>query len=94
MNKNKFFIFLFFIIIFKKSKYIISFQNQLKIEPKSLVTIIEKSFQKANFPTHYLVEVKECSNQEVAFSYEVINKWENSIVPCFGRVLSESRYTI
>ena len=81
-------------IILEKSKYEISFKNQLKIEPKSLVTIIENNFQKANFPTHYLVEVKECSNQEVAYSYEMISNRDSSIIPCFGRVIPKNCYTI
>ena len=81
-------------VILEKSTYKISFEKQLSIEPKNLVGIIENSFQKAKNPTSYLVEVKHCSNQEVAYSYEMINKRENSIIPCFGRVLPKNCYTI
>ena len=78
----------------EKTKYRISFQDELSIEPSNLVSIIQKNFEKASISTQYLIEVINCSNNEVAYSYEIKNTDENSIIPCSGRQLERSCYTI
>ncbi len=82
------------IIELEKSKYQLSFQQQLSIEPNGLVSIIDKSFQKSSLPIDYRVEVIQCADREVAYSYEMHNKEEKDIIPCAGRVLPYSCYTI
>lgn len=82
------------VVELERSKYKLSFQNQLSFEPSGLVSIVQRSFQKSALPLHYRVEVLQCSNQEVAYSYEIKGKEENSIVPCRGRILPEDCYTI
>jgi len=82
------------VIELEKSKYQFSFQHELAIEPDSLVSIVESSFQKAGLPDDYRVEVIQCADQEVAYSYEVKNLEENNIIPCRGRTLPENCYTI
>lgn len=77
-----------------ESNFQISFQKHLSIAPKDLVTIIENNFKKASLSLHYLVEVKDCDNQEVVYSYEMKNTQENSIIPCFGRALHKNCYTL
>ena len=54
-------------------KYRLSFQKELIINPDSLVSIVAKSFQKANLPTDYQIEVKQCEDFEVAYSYQKDN---------------------
>ncbi|MFL0352598.1 winged helix-turn-helix domain-containing protein [Xanthomarina sp. GH4-25] len=82
------------IIALEENKYQLSFQKPLSFEPEQLVSIINASFQKAKLPSNYLVETVQCEAQEVAYSYQVLNTIENSIVPCVGRILPESCYTI
>ncbi|PWI29310.1 winged helix family transcriptional regulator [Flavobacteriaceae bacterium LYZ1037] len=82
------------IIALEENKYQLSFQEPLSFEPEQLVSIIDASFQKAKLPSNYLVETVQCEAQEVAYSYQVLNTIENSIVPCVGRILPESCYTI
>jgi DNA-binding winged helix-turn-helix (wHTH) protein len=82
------------IVEIEKSKYRISFQNELSIDPGNLVTIIQKNFEKASLSSHYLVEVINCTNGEVAYSYEMKNTEENGIISCFGRILEDNCYTI
>ncbi len=75
-------------------KYKLSFQNQLSIEPDSLVSIVKQSFQKANLSEFYIVEVIRCSDNEIAYSFKIRNEKDKSIVPCRGRLLPKSCYII
>ena len=82
------------IVEVEKTKYRISFQNELIIEPANLVSIIKKSFEKASISSQYPIEVINCSNNEVAYSYEMNDTEDSSIIPCKGRQLEPSCYTI
>ena len=77
-----------------KGKYQISFEKEFSIEPSNLVNIVQKSIEKASLPINYIVEVKQCSNQEVVYSYQMKNTKENSIIPCAGRLLEKNCYMI
>lgn len=72
----------------------LSFENELSIEPGKLVSIVKGTVEKASLPNNYLVEVKHCSNLEVAYSYEIKNTVEKDIIPCIGRVLKRDCYVI
>jgi len=78
----------------EKSKYKLSFQNQIAFDPSHLVSIVEHSFQKSKLPKYYRVEVIQCSDLEVAYSYIMNSEKENTIIPCRGRLLEENCYTI
>lgn len=78
----------------EKNEYLLSFKNQLTFEPNTLVLIIKESFKKVNLPTNYRVEVIKCDDSEVAYSYEINNDEEKSIIPCSGRVLPFNCYFI
>lgn len=78
----------------EESKYQLSFQKALTINPDSLVEIVEKSFQKANLPSEYQIEVKQCEDLEVAYSFLKYANQEKSIIPCSGRFLPQKCYTI
>jgi hypothetical protein len=82
------------IVKLEEAKYELSFQNEFRLKPDTLVSIIEKSFQEASLPDFYLVELIQSSDQQVAYSYEMKGDRENSIIPCFGRVLPEGSYTL
>ncbi len=75
-------------------RYKLSFQNQLSFEPTNLVSVVKKNFNKADLPNYYRVEVKQCIDEEVAYSYEVKNDSEKDIIPCGGRVLPINCYNI
>lgn len=76
------------------SKYRLSFQNQLALNPDSLVAIVEQSFDKANLPSHYQIEVIQCKDFEVAYSYQKNNDLAKSIIPCSGRFLPQKCYVV
>ncbi|XRE43812.1 Two-component transcriptional response regulator, LuxR family [Tenacibaculum discolor] len=77
-----------------ESTFKLSFQNNLKIEPDGLVTLVNRSFKKSSFPTNYILEVKNCDNEEVVYSYEMQKKEEKAIIPCKGRALPTNCYFI
>lgn len=76
------------------SKYQLSFEKALAMNPDSLVRIIGQSFQKANLPLEYQIEVKQCEDLEVAYSFLKYANKEKSIIPCSGRFLPQKCYTI
>ena len=78
----------------EKEKYKLSFQKGLQIEPSQLVSLINKNFKKSELPQNYLVEVSNCVNKEIAYSFEMIFDEEKSIIPCKGRNLPNSCYVI
>lgn len=82
------------VIALDNSRYKLSFQNKLSFEPGNLVAIIKRSFEKAALPNNYRVEVLNCSDKEVAYSYQIVLTEEKSIIPCAGRFLPINCYTI
>ena len=82
------------VVVLEKSKYKLSFQEQLSIEPNSLVNFVQKSFEKAALSKYYRVEVINCSDKDVAYSYEIKGSKEVSIIPCRSRILPKNCYTI
>jgi len=82
------------VIEINNAKYKLSFKNTLSFEPNQLVSIVDSTFQKTALPNHYRVAVIQCSDQEVAYSYQISAEKENTIIPCSGRYLREACYTI
>lgn len=72
----------------------LTFQMELPIIPDSLVASVDRNFRAMNLPNDYLVEVVDCSNNQVSYSYAISNSEERSIVPCMGRKLPMKCYTI
>ncbi|WP_100925787.1 winged helix-turn-helix domain-containing protein [Tenacibaculum sp. SZ-18] len=78
----------------QEHKYELSFENGLQIEPDKLASLINQNFKKSELPSSYLVEVENCVNNEIAYSFEMILNEENSIIPCSGRNLPNGCYII
>jgi DNA-binding winged helix-turn-helix (wHTH) protein len=76
------------------STYHLSFEKALTIDPDTLVLLLERSFQKAELPSHYQIEVKQCEDAAVAYSFLQFTNTAKSIIPCSGRVLPQKCYTI
>ena len=75
-------------------KFKLSFEHPLAFDPACLNTLVSETFAKAGLPATYLVEVVQCTDEETAYSYEMLRNEENSIVPCGGRIVPENCYTI
>ncbi len=82
------------IVEINENKFQLSFENKFSIEPQNLVLIVETALKKASLPANYLVEVKQCLNKEVVYSYQMKRTVEKSIIPCFGRFLEMDCYVI
>jgi hypothetical protein len=82
------------VIELKKGSYKLSFDKTLSFEPSNVVSIVDSSFSKSNLPKDYRVEVLQCEDQEVAYSYEFNSNIERTITPCAGRIAPESCYII
>ncbi len=74
--------------------YSISFEKPLSFEPNDVVTVIDSSLNLASISKNYRVEVLQCTDGEVAYSYEMNVEEERTIIPCAGRNLPEACYTI
>lgn len=72
----------------------LSFQNPLSFEPNDLVVSVDSSFTIAGLSPNYRVEVLQCLDGEVAYSYEVNMEEERTLIPCAGRRLPEACYTV
>ena len=74
--------------------YELSFPNTIEIEPGKLVNLIETNFKKAKLPEAYIVQVFQCIDNEVAYSYLMQQEIQEGIIPCANRILAKSCYTI
>jgi len=75
-------------------KYQLSFEKALAINPDSLVIIVARSFKQANLPLDYQIEVKQCKDLEVAYSFLKYANQGKSIIPCQGRIIPQKCYKI
>lgn len=76
------------------SLFELSFEPKLKFPPRKLVTTVDTVFRKAGLPQHYITEVIQCTDGEVAYSYEISVEEESTLIPCASRILPEACYTI
>lgn len=72
----------------------ISFEKPLVFDPADLNQITTSVFEKANVSNAYIIEVLQCDDGEVAYSYKIANQVENNIVPCGGRIIPRGCYKI
>ncbi|GAB5523157.1 MAG: hypothetical protein Roseis2KO_10290 [Roseivirga sp.] len=77
-----------------ESQFKLSFGPELSFMPNTLVEVVREAFQKADLPRHYIVEVTQCADAEVAYSYKMTTDEQTTIIPCAGRFLPVSCYTI
>ena len=82
------------VVAVNPSLYELSFERPLSITPNDIVGIVKTAFKKADLPEQYLIEVIQCEDQEVAYSYGILNHIEKDIIPCANRVLPENCFTI
>ncbi len=82
------------VIELETNKYQIAFSNPLSFEPSILVNFMQQSFKASQLSEYYRVEVFQCSDREVAYSYQMSADKESTIIPCAGRYLPEACYII
>ena len=72
----------------------LTFENELAFDPDVLHEALKKTFETANLPKSYRVEVIQCNDNEVGYSYELFGLTKEKLVSCDGRFLPEECYTI
>ena len=75
-------------------KYKISFEKELSILPNTLASVVKTNLKQDFYPKNYRISVLHCSNDEVAYSFEINLEEEKTIIPCAGRLLPENCYYI
>lgn len=81
-------------IIKNKNQYKIAFDTAFQFDPSDLAETIEKVMVSAEIENGYLVEVRQCEQKEVAYSYEIKNSVAEDLLPCGGRILAKACYNI
>ncbi|MCB0424305.1 MAG: winged helix family transcriptional regulator, partial [Mangrovimonas sp.] len=64
-----------------EDSYRLKFQYNLMIKPRDLVSIVKRVFEDVSLSEDYILEVSECENGEVAYSYQVYQKENIEIIP-------------
>lgn len=82
------------IIEIDQHRFEMTFQNELSIVPDSLVSFMGKNLKPSQSEENYIVEVLNCDNNEVSYSYQVKSNKENNIIPCLGRILPLHCYKV
>lgn len=77
-----------------KNSYQLALDTTLLIEPLSLVDIINESFIASNLPRDYIIEIIQCKEREVAYSFQKSETIDKTIIPCGGRFLPVGCYEI
>tara|TARA_R100000935_G_scaffold8302_2_gene17332 strand:+ start:17762 stop:18640 length:879 start_codon:yes stop_codon:yes gene_type:complete len=82
--------------IVKKSPFLfeVAFEKPVTFDPADLNQITASVFETAHLPDNYLVEVLQCEDGEVAYSYKVAGQSEKNIIPCGGRIIPMGCYTL
>ncbi|HEY0679514.1 MAG TPA: winged helix-turn-helix domain-containing protein [Chitinophagaceae bacterium] len=75
-------------------RYRISFEKNISIEPDSLFQITRHNTTFYNLPENYTVNVLDCVNHEVVYSFVMSGVDSTMVVSCLGRTLPEGCYYI
>lgn len=73
--------------------YQISFQNDFHFISDTLIDLVQRTFQKAELANDYIVNLRNCKQNETVFAFE-INNQTGDLTPCRGRTLEVGCYII
>lgn len=76
-----------------ENTYHISFQNNFSFISDSLINIAEREFQKNALAKSYIVNLRNCKQNETVLAFEINDKAGN-LTPCRGRKLEVGCYVI
>jgi hypothetical protein len=77
-----------------EDQYTISFDTEFSFYPDELVVTIDSLIKQNDFLDHYLLEVRQCTTEEVVYSYEVNFLNKKAFIPCRGREQPRSCYKL
>ncbi len=73
--------------------YQVSFQNNVGFTSDTLINIVEREFQKNALAKDYIVNLRNCKQNETVLAFEINDKTGN-VTPCRGRKLEFGCYVI
>ena len=76
-----------------ENTYQVSFQNHFSFISDTLINLVQRAFQKNPLADHYIVNLKNCTQNETVFAFE-INSHAGNLTPCRGRTLEVGCYVI
>lgn len=76
------------------NEYQLRFENEFTFQTDSLVKIIRRSLEKDHLADDYIVNVLNCSGQEILFGYAIFQNEQNNIIACSGRKQPRGCYLI
>jgi Transcriptional regulatory protein, C terminal len=76
-----------------ETTYQISFQNNVSFISDTLISIVEREFQKNPLAKGYIVNLRDCKQKETVLAFEINDKTGN-LTPCRGRTLEVGCYFI
>jgi hypothetical protein len=76
-----------------ENRYQISFQNDFSFVSDTLINLVQREFQKNAPASDYIVNLRNCKQNETVFAFEINNK-KGDLTPCRGRTLEVSCYVI
>jgi len=76
-----------------ENTYQVSFQNDFSFISDTLISLVQRVFQKNALSTEYIVSLKNCKQNETVFAFE-INSHTGDLTGCRGRKLEVGCYII
>ena len=76
-----------------ESTYQISFQNNFSFISDTLINLVQRTFQKNDLANDYIVNLRNCKQNETVFAFE-INNQTGDLIACRGRTLEVGCYVI
>jgi len=68
-----------------ENEYQISFENAFTFQPANLVTITQRLLNKDPLADDYVVNVLNCKNSGIAYSFAISKNKKDDVVACIGR---------
>lgn len=78
----------------EEDRYLIEFENDFAFNPDVLSYTIDSLIAETRVANSYVVEVQECNEEPIVYSYEVGVLPESDVIPCGLRSFPSGCYTI
>jgi DNA-binding winged helix-turn-helix (wHTH) protein len=76
-----------------ENRYQVSFQNNFSFVSDTLINLVQREFETYAPATDYIVNLRNCTQNETVLAFEINNK-KGNIIACRGRKLDKSCYVI
>jgi hypothetical protein len=74
--------------------YRIQFDTEFLFNPEDLVETVDQIVEESEIDYSFIIRVEECNTGEVAYSYQMGDKFNPAIIPCRTRPLPEACYSL